>query len=80
MHYIPAVQVTPPEKPKTLINTPFLGVFFCFIATAKATSSGAENSPKRYPAASTLKKPLLGVGVTVGVTFSPFFGSIKVGV
>nr|DAP25848.1 MAG TPA: hypothetical protein [Caudoviricetes sp.] len=29
MHYIPMVQVTPPKKPQTLINTPFLCVFFC---------------------------------------------------
>jgi len=80
MHYIPAVQVTPPEKSQTLINTPFLGVFLCLITTAKLPQKGVENTPKRYPATSTLKKLLFGVGVTVGVTFSPFLGSIKAGV
>nr|DAK29819.1 MAG TPA: hypothetical protein [Caudoviricetes sp.] len=33
---------------KTPINTPFLGVFLCLIATAKATSRGPENSHKRH--------------------------------
>ena len=67
MHYIPAVQVTPPEKPQTLINTPFLGVFFCFIATTKATSSGAENSLKRYPVPPRSKRHFLELGVQLGV-------------
>ena len=67
MHYIPMVQVTPPKKPQTLINTPFLGVFLCLITTAKLPQKGVENTPKRYPTTSTLKKSLLGLGVQLGV-------------
>jgi len=75
MHYIPAVQVTPPEKPQTLINTPFLGVFLCFIVTAKATSSGAENSPKRYPPSRAEKHPIFSIrGAVRGAVRGALFG------
>ncbi len=30
-------------------NNAHLGRFLCLIATAKATSRGVENTPKRYP-------------------------------
>ena len=43
-----------------------MGVFLCFIATAKATSSGAENSPKRYPPSRAQKHPLKKLGMQLG--------------
>ena len=39
------VQVTPPKKPQTLINTPFWGVFLYLIATSK----GGRKHPQKVP-------------------------------
>ncbi len=51
---------------KTLINTPFLGVFLCFIVTVKATSRGVENTLKRYPLSNAQKHPLKKLGMQLG--------------
>ena len=43
-----------------------MDVFLCFIVTAKPTSSGAENSPKRYPPSRPQKHPLKKLGMQLG--------------